>query len=396
MVAMILPFSVMEFAEADKPNMTKRIQKPVETESHKERNIQVKALFLERLALMKDNHPLKEKYQKNGLQSLNGIEKKTLEKNLERLQEITDEVKAINVESRKEFAIAPERKAFLISQKQLIMDSVIPYDGLAIDHKAKAVVVQFTSQELIDEYVPQLDKLLTAPYYTELSNWMPLSCDNLDSTCDPLIGGIGIGTENPYVIGGIQGCSISVPMITDNDEIGFVTAAHCFTKMPTWFTNVVQDAVGNFVTQPKIEGITAEEVTNTVGEVTTIQYSGECDCAFVATNENTQTFFGYWGGYMNTNELTSKGDPETGDQVIMIGKVSGIQVGQVVNTHQEATNVNNAHAINHLMLDGDSGGIVIDMETFSVYQGLIMAGNSITGHTAIVPWTHIDAALDLQ
>ena len=78
----------------------------------------------------------------------------------------------------------------------------------------------------------------------------------------------------------------------------------------------------------------------------------------------------------------------------MIGKSSGIQVGQVISTNYDS-GIQNMHKINYAMAKGDSGGTVIDLTTFNVYQGLIKGGNLST-HTSVVPWTHIDAALDLQ
>ena len=45
--------------------------------------------------------------------------------------------------------------------------------------------------------------------------------------------------------------------------------------------------------------------------------------------------------------------------------------------------------------NGDSGGIVYDFTTNSVYNGLIKSGIG-NSYTVAIPWTHIDNGLDLQ
>lgn len=392
MVAMILPFSVMEFAEANPPNMTKKIQKPVQSELQKETKIKVKALVLERLALMAEGQPLKEKYQENGLQSLTDIEKNRLEQIHERLNEITTESKNINTESRKQYVSTPEQKRNLNAGHRLVTDSSIPFTGLGIDFRVKALNIMFPTQEIADQYIPQLDEILNVSYYIEIGKWVDYNCAEQNSHCDPLIGGIEIDAEYSNKNGGVETeewgpCSISVPIIRNVmwwTEEGFVTAAHCFA----YVTNISNNGLGNHVKQPVENG-------SIVGEVTAIQNSGECDCAFVATNGERDSFFGYWSGYQQTNELISKSDPTQGDYVVMIGKTSGIRIGEVIATNETANGIENLHVIGSSMAGGDSGGIVIDFATFSSYQGLVKGGEPF-GNTVIVPWSHIDNALNLQ
>lgn len=390
-VTTVLPFSAMNTEDATvttekADKKTKQIEKPTDSKFEIETKVKVEKLFLERITLEDKGKHLKGKQQKyNADLSLSSHENKKLEKISDRLEEISAEFGKINNESRKLYATTPQQKNFLTAQQQLVRDSNIPFHSIGTDMKEGALFIGFENQKIADKNISKLDEMLSVPYYFEISEPdVDFGCQSLTSNCNPLVGGIQIQTEKDSAPNGWTECSISVPMYRNVHwwtEEGFVTAGHCFGN-----------ELGNDARQPSGS-------TNKVGDVTKTQNSGECDCAFVKKSSSESTLFGNWWGSNNSNPLLSKGDALLGDYVVMIGKESGIKVGKVISTTYDASGIQNMHKINYRMSGGDSGGMVIDLTTFNVYQGLIKGGShtSVTpSYTSVVPWSHIDNALDLQ
>jgi len=377
MVAMILPFSGIGFVSAEVPGKATQIQKPVDSQFERDSLIKVKELFVERMALESEGQNLKDKYQQNGNESLTTSDIEKLDSIQKRLSEISAEIGTISADTRKLYAATPEERNNILNQKQLVRDSNIPYVSLGTDMRVGALTIGFETQEQADKFIPKINQILSIPYYVEIGEYENFGCTYLTSNCNPLMGGIEIETEKSS---SWTNCSIGVPIYRNVywwTEEGFVTAAHCF-----------DNTVGNDARQPSGS-------SNKVGDVTKTQHSGECDCAFVKKSSSESTLFGNWWGTSSSNQLYSKGDPQLYDYVVMIGKNSGIQIGQVISLDLDAGGVDNMHKVNYAMQGGDSGGTVIDLTTYNVYQGLIQGG--VPGsYTGIVPWSHIDAALDLQ
>ena len=293
--ALVLPFSGMSFedAAAVEKVKSKQIEKPTETKFEKDTKVKVLNLFKEKLSLEASGKELKDKYDKDGEKSLTATEKSKMDKIQKRLAEIKVEFGTINAESHKLYSPTPEVKNKILNNQQIVRDSNIPYNGLGTDMKTGALAINFETQELADQSIPLLDEMLSVPYYIEISPAdVDLGCTNLNSNCDPLMGGIEIGTQKPSSPGGWTTCSISVPMYRNVfwwTEEGFVTAAHCFDNIN-----------GNDAKQPSLGA--------KVGDVTRTQNSGECDCAFVKKSSSESTLFGNWWGTNTSNQLLSKGD----------------------------------------------------------------------------------------
>lgn len=378
-VAMILPFSIMD--SSAQSTETKQIQKPTETRADIDTKQKVLELFDERISL-KDEKIQKEEQSARAISPIDNeryTERLTQIQN--RMSEISGEMVQINADARELFAMTSEDKIFLLEQKQMIRDSKVPYYGLGTDMRVGALTIGFQSQEIADKYIPKLDRMLDVPYYIDIHQGdVDRSCLSKTANCDPLMGGIEIGTQKPS---GWTTCTISVPMNRNTSgggtEAGFVTAAHCFGN-----TN------GNDAKQPS--------GGSKVGDVTVTQNSEECDCAFVTLSSSESTIFGTYAGADSSNQLLSKSDALSGAYVVMYGKSSGAKVGQVIDIAYDTTttpSIKNTHKISYEMAGGDSGGTVIDSSTYSVYHGLIKGSNT-SGYSFIIPWSHIDAALDLQ
>lgn len=126
--------------------------------------------------------------------------------------------------------------------------------------------------------------------------------------------------------------------------------------------------------------------------------SGECDCAFVKKAGSEDTLFGVWEDVDTSNALSGKTDSSEGNYVFMVGYASEGHVGEIIDDQYDTTTspiVQNTMKVDYAMADGDSGGAVTD-SAIVYYVGSISSKNTLGGYTAFVPWSHIDAGLDLQ
>lgn len=379
-VAMILPFSGMISATAEETGKAIQIQKPETTQAEIDEYNTVLTLVTEMQDLKQNNSDLKIAIENNGETSLSNDDKQRFEQINKRLQEITAEIGTINAESRKLYASTPEVKNQILNAKQIIRDSDIPYHGLGTDFKVGALMIGFKSQEVADQHIPTINRIIDVPYYLEIG--LPDDefggCATITSNCDPLIGGIKIATQKSS--SAWTDCSYSIPAVRNVwwwTEDGFVTAAHCFNGVN-----------GNDSKQP-------DTSSSKIGEVTKIVWSGECDCAFSKKTGSESTTFGVF----SSNTFTSKSDPLNGDWVYMTGYKSGTKLGKVIDPNYDTTtspSIQNTKKINVAMDNGDSGGPAHDLTTGNVYHGLISSFNSNGGYTAVVPWSHIDNGLNLQ
>lgn len=193
MVAMILPFSGMNFATAQKtPNENAiQIQKPEKTQQDINDRERVLVLHQESIQIKKDVKSLREIAVNEGMDALSIDDQKKLDAAGQRLQDIIAELRDIDAESRKQYFMTPEDKAYLTENKQAMRDSGIPYGGLGTDKRVGALTISFETQEEADKWIPEIKSTIDVPFYVEI---LPsdefADCTNTDSNCDPLMGGI--------------------------------------------------------------------------------------------------------------------------------------------------------------------------------------------------------------
>lgn len=385
-VALILPFSAMSLADAA-PNenasdkaKTNMIDKPKMSTLQKEHIAKITQHAKEQQALLNEGSELKGKYQKDN-KSVTAEELETLQAITDRLAEIRAEVGVINAESVALHAISPEELKTLVNAQKQLQASDIPVGSNGVDNMAGALVIQFPTQAEADKNAQALEELLDVPFYTEIGIEENYACATRSSDCDPLQGGIQIATETstPGVFGD---CSYSIPAVRNVfwwTETGFVTAGHCFESSSGW------DVTQPFGGSGKIGDLTKR----------VYDHNGECDCAFVEKSGSESTLFGYWNGH----QLYTKGDPSVGSYVWVLGHNSADW--GYVSSNTWTSSVGGVDILNTLKLNyaatgnGDSGGIVYDFTTNSVYNGLIKSGVG-SSYTVAIPWTHIDNGLDLQ
>lgn len=377
---LILPFSGMINADA-KTSQIDMITKPELSTLEKDLDARVSSLVDEANALMESGADLKDKYQ-NDSDSLTASDIQRLDVIQERLSEIKVEFGTINAESVELYAMDRETLDELVSAQKTLLEAEIPgvtFNG--VDQANGALYVGFDTQNDADASIEAVEEVLDVPFYVEIGIEENYACANRTDDCNPLQGGIQIVTDADGTGSQYGDCSYSIPAVRNVywwTETGFVTAGHCFSNQN-----------GNDVWQP-------DENHSKIGDLTLRDYqdNGECDCAFVQKSGSESTLFGYWNG----NQLYTKSDPSVGSYVWAMGQAS-VDWGKVTsNTH--TSSVGGIDILNTLKLDSanlsgtDSGGVVWDMTTGTVYHGLVKGG--ATTYTVAIPWTHIDAGLDLQ
>ena len=358
-VAMVLPFSGMDFASGQTIN---KIDKPQQSASDIAQYNRVVELVTERIDLEAQGEEQKQKYQKDGIEGLTTAEIKKLEAITKRLGNIEAEIGTINNDSTQLYAMTQSEIQKFKTAQNLIDNSEIPTSGSSVDQRNGALMIGFKTQEEADKFIPDIENLIDVPYYVEVNHFtVEDSCTNIDSDCNPLMGGIQIWVQ--YSGSSWGECSYSIPAVRNVfwwTETGFVTAGHCFSGNN-----------GNDVKQP-ISSSTK------IGDLTARVVGGECDCAFVKKSGSESTLFGNWWGTGSSNQLLSKSDPLVGNYVVMIGEASGIKVGKVISNTYTSTS-SSSTVTNTLLIDyfastsGDSGGTLIDK--YAVFSVLFKKTN---------------------
>ena len=202
-VAMVLPFSGMDFASGQTIN---KIDKPQQSASDIAQYNRVVELVTERIDLEAQGEEQKQKYQKDGIEGLTTAEIKKLEAITKRLGNIEAEIGTINNDSTQLYAMTQSEIQKFKTAQNLIDNSEIPTSGSSVDQRNGALMIGFKTQEEADKFIPDIENLIDVPYYVEVNHFtVEDSCTNIDSDCNPLMGGIQIwvqysGSSSNYVV----------------------------------------------------------------------------------------------------------------------------------------------------------------------------------------------------
>ena len=407
----MLSASVVGMAEAT-PNenasdkakeKTKKLHKEKPETSTKKKSIDEKVfkLFDEEIKLKKNGEKYKNKYDKDGADSLTSADIAEMDKITKRLKEINVEKGSLQKQVKELLSISTSDLPKYKNALKSIKDADIPRTSMGIDRNSAAIYVTFETEELEKKYISEIEKLIEVPFYTDVQGYeIPLTvdCVTLTSNCDPIMGGVRIESQyssgTAIGSGNISPCSYSIPAERDVwwwTDYGFVTAGHCFSET---------HHSGNDVYQATVAG------GEKIGDLSVYKYdteNGECDCAFVKKSGSTEHWHGVWNGANTFHQLTGKSDPQVNDYVYLVGATTGTtKLGQVVSlTHESVRGnpvthtVENTVKINYVVMQrGDSGGTVYDWATMSQYNGLISTQGS--DYTTAIPYSHIKAGLDLN
>ncbi len=196
----------------------------------------------------------------------------------------------------------------------------------------------FFSEENIKKYIEKIREIIGDEIDLTISPKgyaVPDTCTSRLGDCEPLEGGV------KYTVG-VQGCTIGVKA-TFNNEVGFVTAGHCF-----------DNKIGKDVKQPysynTIVGTTVKE---------TFFNNSNCDCGFIKTTRTmSDEVFGI------TPKITGKGIIKWGTIVEKSGAITGISCSSISKIsitimHLDGTHIRRYVESAYLSVLGDSGSPVM-------------------------------------
>ncbi len=361
--AMILPFSMMDFAEAQEQTKSeKRFAKFLKLNEKQER-LTAKLDSL----IHKDAAPSK----------IEKIEMKIakIQKKMDKLQQ--KEIQAV--------AIDASDMADLETRAATIMDEVRnPNSAHFLNEDAtyfinqidRSIVVTVTEDLMPDvvqrnsaqEGISGPSPLDSIDYEIEVvkKNSHFVNCSQRQADCDYGIGGIAIKQ-------GTATSTLGFSAVQTDGDTGFVTVAHGVNS----------------------QGATVKQYPNrSVGTVDTID-NGKCDCAFVKTNSNLSTIYKVYTDPGKTSSITSyatSGNPSIGTWLMMTGVTSEVQYGQYKGWHSSYESM----VTDYTSADGDSGAPVTTTGTSVKLYGMHHSNTSSGSYSFATPYNTIKTELSLQ
>ena len=350
--AMILPFSTMDFAEAqtDKKNpRDKTVERTLEKEERKK--------VLNKLnQLDSEEKDLKEKAKSEKHQA----EKQKIDK---RLNEIKGEKENIDRENHNK-DIPQKQLSKLIKQQdkfeaRLLNSDVIQYVTLVgIDITSKEIQVginqNLVNDTNIDSVINQLDAIMPKKVnwhtvYSDVAS--TLSCTQKE--CDPLIGGNYIKVASSG-----DSCSFGF-QAKKGSTWGWITAGHCADGL-------VNSSVKDY-SNDNVGTVKAEKM----------YWGTYCDCAWVEASSSLTNNEVFDVPSTHTVKRTTQASQQQNDYIMGTGQAGGIAFGQVSAINVTVLNI--AYGEYHKGLvrsdasfaHGDSGGPVVEMNDRSDLYGII-------------------------
>jgi len=352
--AMILPFSGMDFAEAEqevdkKQRINDVSQKVKEAKiAHNIEKDNVIKIYKEYFSI------------KNSDKDVDKV----------RAKELKAQLKVLDEKGIKEYKIDKESHDKLLNAQKIIEASNLPFVSVGVDTKLKSVFIDFDTslQSKSEKIKDQIESLIDTQYSVEFTTSTDHACTSQSAYCNPVIGGLKIITST-Y-------CTLGFPVEKTDGTDGYITAGHCY--------------VGKSVQ-------TAKQGGYTIGTSTEEYNSGDCDCSFITKSTGRASAEEVFSGYNTSVSLPNKVNPTVGKWVVLTGAATvplhGFQIGQVNAvgvTYNGITDT--ARVIGASAQGGDSGAPyynLYDDEFFGIHKG----GN--TTYTYMIQWDNIADKLDL-
>ena len=176
------------------------------------------------------------------------------------LEKIQDKINELQMEARDHVAenkadkvqADPELLATLKEAKQILRESELVV-GTFADEKSGSLIIHTAVERQSNEAEirDRIEQLIDVPYTLMFVEAGDSSCNNQDSDCDPLIGGIAIQSKHSSTT--VAPCTISIPAVREvtptTTEDGFIAAGHCFSTSSSW-----DDVNQPTHTDPKVGG----------------------------------------------------------------------------------------------------------------------------------------------
>lgn len=153
---------------------TNRIDEPQPTPEMAAIQQRADTLFAQEAAKYAERASLKSKYDTGGMDSLTESEIRDLNRITNELRNIKTQIDQLNADSRALVTISQEDKSALYEAQILINESDIPYTGMSSDWNNEALAIGFETQELADQYAPQIDELIDVTFYTRVHGYIVL------------------------------------------------------------------------------------------------------------------------------------------------------------------------------------------------------------------------------
>jgi hypothetical protein len=168
-----------------------------------------------------------------------------------------------------------------------------------------------------------------------------------------------------------------------NSVEGYITAAHC--------VGYTGETIGSY------EDVYQPDGGSKIGETVDKVYSDNCDCAFIehTSGEDTETKVWYSEDYGVS--ITSYTDRvSNGEYVLMTGKTSGTELGQVDDNHSIVSvypyNFDVVELTTDISDEGDSGAPYTNLGKNNFY-GIHKGFNPSTGNSIFFAWEDIEYEL---
>jgi len=403
-VAMILPFSAMDFAEA-KPNENAS-DTAKDKINEKYRNSEAEEIYAKLIPYLLETGDEEKTFTSEELKEF-----KKLQKALEKSQK-----------DHKEKNIDKDLRNDLKEAKKEFLKSDIPFKIVAVGFDE--LHIQLSPDDYL-QYKSQIAEILEGiPYTLESGEGMtPISCSKTTSRCSPEIGGIKITSyavnktwihtddvPNALVTNKLTTkCSLSIPM-TKNGVLGFLTAAHCMDANPS---NVYLEPTSVKVYQPskkKVWGYVLNYIGYAKSSTVSFGSSGSlnfCDVAWIKDKSPNPSKNAIYFDKNKSWRINDVRNPELGDSVNYRGYISSstgvvgdMIVRDSVSAYYEGRMIHDLMGITNMFgaiggsqaVFGDSGGAVFYN---GEYLGMIISTGTIDGRDAVyfMPWDHIDQCL---
>lgn len=395
-VAMILPFSSMNMADATPNNVNKLIEQKDRTQELKDQIISEEDLIQKMESDLFKRLDLESKIKDAKMRVLSHSESIKLQKNERMLETLHSEFDDLQQKANQDNLSKKQLNKMMKIQdrfeSRLIESDIINFvTTVGIDLGTKEIQIGL-NQNLVNDsnignIVFQLDNMMPkkAKWHFILSNTIStISCTQ--ELCDPLIGGNEIRIDNGQSDeSNWKICSFGYKAKKDNNY-GIVTAGHCLDGL---LNKEVHDTAGKPI------GYTVSE---------SFYWGTSCDCGWILTgNSNVDNKVYLTSNSQPTISSTTSTFNQQNDWIIKSGRTTGVSIGKIsaINVSGfaplEGYYVKDMVRSNAHMLGGDSGGVVVGYySTGSIYgvvSGFDMWGkyhepvdnlNSILGTTPVL------------
>ncbi|MEM2160928.1 MAG: trypsin-like serine protease [Candidatus Nitrosotenuis sp.] len=354
-VAMILPFNMMDASAGTTGNATEKTGKTTIRHDSRESEIPgwvARDDLLKKLDTLADN--TERDYTQKQIDALTAQIQNWLDNRMDTSKkELADKKSEILVNAHMNMIKTLGQKA---TQEQL------PLGGIGYDYVNNALEIAIQPDLFTDENIPKYEKTIRQIIGNEIDITFTKaqivhlqSCTDRNTTeCEPIQGGVLFDVDN-----GLP-CTVGYKA-TYNSKIGFVTAGHCVNG-------------GGSSTQINQPTASTADIANVVSETYTPFATNSCDCAFLEENSPNRSMGNQVFGMVNP---VTTANPFVNMQVTMSGGKSGLRTAFVSNADYQ------------LAVDLDSNGIADTWFTHTVVAPYlsqsgdsgspVMSGNSLIG-----------------